>query len=267
VVDADHFTIDLAEHNATVGTAITPFGGKKATMFLGPGASGTGSGGGSTITYVCPHISDGDRIIDSRGRSITLKTIRAMGEYYARTGVDQRGGLESSVTGEGGTDISVFDYRITSLDPPWIAVYGGGGNGITLSGMHAHVDHIAVRGPFNAGINVSATAYGAQVGSYTVQDAIIGADIAGCGTILGRGRIIDPVQVGVRIWGYLLTVTFDEVTNNPFTPVAVGSSIVTVFLPGYPKTAGRVRFAGQVQRLWLRDRRLEHGRLSLHRGR
>lgn len=246
VIDDDHFSIDLAEHDGPEATDTASFGGDQCHVFLGVGATDTGPGGGDTITFVCPHISGGDRINDSRGLAITVQNLRVKMEEYGRNGLYQRGGEPLGTAGEGATRMHVDGYTFTGQNPVWIRDLGGSGNALSLSGKYAKMSHISIVAPSaNKGINISATAVGAQISDYTVEGTQVGVDLVGNQTQLKSGRLINPKEVGVRVWGYLDTVTFDDNAPDIFTPTN-GSSIVTVTIPGYPQTGGRAGFAGAV---------------------
>lgn len=213
--------IRLARMDATTG------------LPTGTTASASGSGGGSTATFNCPHISEGDRIVDSRSARSVVRTLRVTGEFYGRAGLFQRGGEVGDGNGVGANYISISDYRFVDLTPPWVGTKGYGGIGLALQGVGAFARDIHIDAPGGRiGVSIATLATDAQIRDFIIDGPQTGIDLRGDRNNIGPGKIKNTDQFGISIWGYL-TGLYQNLGEDPFTPVAIGNSRIIVSATGH----------------------------------
>lgn len=196
-------------------------------------ATSSVSGGGSNITFICPHISSGDRIVDSRSERSTITTLRVTGEFYGRSGIQQRGGAVGSTNGAGAFFLSISDYRFKDLTPKWVGEAGGGGNGLSLDGVGAIVSDFHIDAPGGKrGVLLTTGASGAQLSGYVIDGPQTGIENRGSKNTIGVGKIRDTNKFGLALWGSLSSV-IQRLPPDPFTPLAIGDSRVVVNSPSH----------------------------------
>lgn len=206
----------------------------------GATANASGTGGGDSVTFLCPHISSGDRVIDSRGMRTSLRSIRSSGEFYGRAGITARGGTTANVNGDGAHHISIYDYKFVDLTPAWIAAAGGGGTGLALDSDAALVSDVYIVGAgLDVGVLLGSSSTGSQLSSFDIEGPRTGIQLRGSKHIIGKGKIRNPSLIGVALWGYIVNNRSD-LPENAFTPVAIGDPRVVVNNPAHGIPSGTV---------------------------
>lgn len=199
----------------------------------GTDATSSGTGGGSNITFLCAHLSPGDRIIDTRAINSTVDNVDADGEFYNRAGQQQRGGMSAEPNAGGGDYLSVRNYRFRDRTAKWIAEKGGGGTALAIDGYGFVGDDIVINGPgCRAGIGLTANSRGAQIGKYRIDGPRSGIVLRGNQNSIGKGKIRNSVTYGVSVWGSSQPLRIKAV-DDPFTPLAVGDTRVIVTAPDH----------------------------------
>lgn len=194
-------------------------------------ATSSVSGGGSSITYVCPHLSVGDRVEDQRQARTSIRDLRVRMEAFHRTGLQGRGGEVGDSNGLGANYMVVDGYHFVDLTPKWIGTLGAGGQGMAMAGKGVMISNAHIKGlGLGTGIALSTTSDSCQLEEFTIEEAQTGIQLRGDRALIGRGRILNTVQRGISVWGYLETVARD-LPDDCFQPFAVGDSRVIIYDP------------------------------------
>lgn len=211
-------------------------------------ASSGGTSTESTVTFCCPHISDGDRAKDMRGLHMNLLYPVWRGECFGRNVLQGRGGVGGIGNGLGASYCSIVGAKGYDLTPSWVRTTGNVGSFITLNG-HAQsaVDVKFYTTGGAAGFTATSTSDGCLVDDFYIEGSSTPIIARGDRTKIGKGEVRDYTVAGIELDGATVSV-IQELGEDPFTATAVGGSSPTttnVYAPSHGQGASfTVGFSG-----------------------
>jgi len=207
--------------------------GGTITFDSGQTASGTGTGGGSGMTFVCPHISTGDVAIDGRGIGTNIYGGSWTGECFGRNVFRGRGGAAGQGNGLGASYMNIIGVVGIDLTPSWVATTTNTGNFLQLNG----IGQKAVGWSFQtsggaSGAVLAATSNGCVLADFYIKGSATALDLRGDRFKVHDFIVEDYTVLGASLDGTQVSVS-TVLGSNPFTPNAIGSGVVIVAAPAH----------------------------------